>query len=223
MNKLLQYEDGILASSDDVETLKNKENAKILVISDSHGNIKCVKEIISKLAEGCDCVIFTGDGIYDFLGALEVLQKDKKINKIIPSVVVYVRGNGDTTRVTSSLNDGNSLRIPSKVKITIANKNFYIVHGNGHGVYYGTSMLESEAEVEGCNVAVFGHTHVPFEELHNVYLMNPGSCNSPRGKSPKSVGIIEVIGPNINTIFYKIEETLGLVKFIPYFPEKLMF
>lgn len=223
MNKLLQFEDGILASADDVETLKNKENAKILVISDSHGNINFVKEIISKLAKDCDCVIFTGDGIYDFLGALESLQKDKKINKIIPPVVVYVRGNGDTTRVSSSLNNGNSLRIPSKVKITIANKHFYIVHGNGHGVYYGTSMLEAEAEVEDCNVAVFGHTHVPFEELHSVYLMNPGSCSSPRGKSPKSVGIIEVIGPNINSIFYKIEETLGLVKFVPYFPDKLPF
>jgi predicted phosphodiesterase len=53
--------------------------------------------------------------------------------------------------------------------------------------------------------------------------MNPGSCSSPRGKSPKSVGIIEVIGPNINSIFYKIEETLGLVKFVPYFPDKLPF
>ena len=157
------------------------------------------------------------------MGALESLQEDKKINKIIPPVVVYVRGNGDTTSVTSSLNNGKSLRIPSKVKITIANKHFYIVHGNGHGVYYGTSMLEAEAEVEDCNVAVFGHTHVPFEELHSVYLMNPGSCSSPRGKSPKSVGIIEVIGPNINSIFYKIEETLGLVKFVPYFPDKLPF
>ena len=78
MNKLLQFEDGILASADDVEILKNKENAKILVISDSHGNINYVKEIITKLGSGCDCLIFTGDGIFDFLGALESIHKDKK-------------------------------------------------------------------------------------------------------------------------------------------------
>ena len=59
------------------------------------------------------------------------------------------------------------MRIPSKVKISIGGKKFFIVHGNGHGVYYGTSMLEAEAELEECNVAVFGHTHIPFEELHS--------------------------------------------------------
>ena len=38
MNKLLQFEDGILASADDVEILKNKENAKIL--SHEHSKIE---------------------------------------------------------------------------------------------------------------------------------------------------------------------------------------
>ena len=223
MNKLLQFDDGILASSEAIEQLKNQENAKILVISDSHGNINYVKEIITKLGSGGDCLIFTGDGIFDFLGAFESIQKDKKSKDVIPSVVVFVRGNGDSTGVACSLNNKKVLRIPSKVKISIGGKKFFIVHGNGHGVYYGTSMLEAEAELEECNVAVFGHTHIPFEELHNVYLMNPGSCSCPRGKSVKSVGIIEVLGVNINTIFYRIEDNFGFVKFTPYFPDKLTF
>lgn len=217
MNTLEVIKDGIIGNLSDLEEIQNITNARILIYSDSHGDAFVVKELITKLSKDCDALIFTGDGIFDLISVINLAKHDKKLKEKLPKVIFFVRGNGDASFINSEI---GKLFVPSKLKEKIANKFFYIVHGNGSGVYYGTSLLEAEAETEECNVAVFGHTHVPFEELHNVYLVNPGSLSCPRRSSFKSAGIIEIIEKNINTIFYKVEDSITGINFIPYFPEK---
>lgn len=46
MNKLFQAKDYFIASSEDLEILKTKDHARILVISDSHGNFQIVLKTI---------------------------------------------------------------------------------------------------------------------------------------------------------------------------------
>ena len=45
----------------------------------------------------------------------------------------------------------------------------------------------------GCTVALYGHTHIRRTDIvDGIYVMNPGSLDSPRDGSPKSFGVLTV-------------------------------
>ncbi|MBQ9384212.1 MAG: metallophosphoesterase family protein, partial [Ruminiclostridium sp.] len=49
------------------------------------------------------------------------------------------------------------------------------------------------ASVNGCSAALFGHTHVPVNEMSNgILLFNPGSTSLPRGGNKPTYGKITV-------------------------------
>ena len=45
------------------KNLANKESAKILVISDSHGQTRNLRSVLEAQKNTCDALVFTGDGI----------------------------------------------------------------------------------------------------------------------------------------------------------------
>lgn len=50
------------------------------------------------------------------------------------------------------------------------------VHGHLQDVKYGYDKLSYYAEEQGCGIALFGHTHVPYAGYEGgVLLMNPGA------------------------------------------------
>ena len=71
---------------------------------------------------------------------------------------------------------------------------FYCTHGHKQGVGYGLENLMYTALENDCDIALYGHTHVPFDDVfegfgdagENVRIINPGSISLPRGGSKKS-------------------------------------
>lgn len=149
---------------------------KILVVSDTHGDFGALKLAYEHHSDA-DLLIHLGDGERDF----------EDLSALYPMMpAVYVGGNcdygfHDTTRVVTT---------KSKVKL-------FCCHGHTFLVNMTLNLLAAEAIDAKCEIALYGHTHVPFcETVNGVYIMNPGSAARPRGGSKASCGIIEINDKN---------------------------
>ena len=90
MDKLLQTENMLLASKDAENNLENKESARILVVSDSHGESELLEEIIQDFGPGCDALVFCGDGICDIVACLERRAVNRHLCEAFPPVVAVL-------------------------------------------------------------------------------------------------------------------------------------
>ena len=227
MNRLIQFENGLIGDKESIEKLSQKESAKILLFSDSHGKAPFLREAILQKGKNADCLVFLGDGSYDLTSILEESFSDKRIKDSLPPVIAIVCGNGDSSHCIVSfdvktgkkLNSScTSLKIPEEIIFSVSNKNIFITHGNRQGVYFGTSNLQAEAQIKNAQIAFFGHTHIPAELNHSVYIVNPGSVGNPRSFSPNSFAIVEITQKYNYAIFYKIPKNLN-DGFTPYIPD----
>ncbi len=130
---------------------------KILIFSDSHGDINRCLDIINS----CDnlyAVIHAGDYAND----AEDLQS---IYSDLP--IYYVKGNND---FFSSA--------PSYTTVIVDGVRIYITHGHEQRVKYESDYrtLRGAAEKENADIAVFGHTHIPYTSYDcGLTMINPGS------------------------------------------------
>lgn len=137
---------------------------KILVISDSHGHVNTVFDIIYENADA-DVIIHLGDGVGDADEAAREVAGCRSLNV---KRIIKVRGNCDMfsdEAVTLYENIGG--------------KRFYITHGFRQGVKSaaGIDGMCAEAAKAGLDAALFGHTHKPyFEENCGIYAFNPGAA-----------------------------------------------
>ena len=70
----------------------------------------------------------------------------------------------------------------------------------GHRVNSTLDYLEQAALEEGCDIALYGHTHVSQCTYENgIYVMNPGSASCPRDGNPPSYGILDVSSAGVMT------------------------
>ena len=147
---------------------------KILIVSDSHGKSKNVKQAIGK--EKPDMLIHLGDIEDDPSDVRACLDKDS----LHPAV--FIQGNCDRYR---SGGNGDELKKVSVFKLN--GHVFYCTHGHREGVNYGFENLYYSARENECDIVLFGHTHMPFDEdFDGVRVMNPGSISLPRGGNRKS-------------------------------------
>lgn len=134
---------------------------KVIVTSDSHGNIDVLKKIMEK-EKNFDLFLDAGDS-----------EVDPKT--LYP--IMSVRGNRDYLIENSFL-----------VK-ELSNVRFYVTHGAGY--FFNVDYLVKNAKTLGCAIAIFGHTHMPFLKIiDGVAVLNPGSVSLPRGGSKPSYAII---------------------------------
>ena len=139
---------------------------KIIVVSDSHGSYRNLKQIMM-LNRNADIVVHCGDS-RDELDEIQLEFPDK--------MYYCVKGNCDWEP------------LPMEVEFTVEGVKFMACHGHAFGVKYGLGELERAARERGVDVALFGHTHIAHDEYVNgVRLFNPGSCGF-----GKSFGVIEV-------------------------------
>ena len=74
---------------------------------------------------------------------------------------------------------------------------FFLTHGHRYGVKYSTEALAAAAGAAGADVALYGHTHVPYTATlpagatvggvvlaKPLLLLCPGSLGEPRGGAP---------------------------------------
>lgn len=132
---------------------------KILVISDSHGFMTELRNIL-KQERHCDVIMHLGDGGADMLSMSEFTAGKP---------VYQVKGNCDIS----------AYNFPEKIISYIGNIKFIACHGHRFNVKTDPSALFYAAKENGCALALFGHTHVPFHEMYeDVELVNPGSVSN---------------------------------------------
>ncbi len=128
---------------------------KLLVVSDSHGNVDALRNILITHYDRSDMIIHLGDGEKDY----------ESVIKHLPVPSVFVRGNCD---FASSAPD---LKI-----IEVEGKRILCTHGYRYSVKYGLSSLKSAARDQKVDMVLFGHTHNAHVEYDDgLYVVNPGS------------------------------------------------
>lgn len=228
MNSLVQHEAGLIASSEALKELANRTDARILVLSDSHGEYELFKKIIIEHGPYVDAVAFCGDGCCDLAACLQEASEDEEIQDLLPPVIAMAKGNGDASiydvcPVPENDSEKSVLRsidIPERILFTAANRNILVVHGHMHSLDYGTETLSSSAYVMDADLVFYGHTHrATYEEENGTLILNPGSCARPRGGMLPSFAIVSFPGSieRFNIEFFSIEETVfGGYSFFPY-------
>lgn len=145
---------------------------KIIIISDSHGNMENVRKIFQK-ETNVDLVIHLGD----------ILGQDELLKEICKCKTVAVKGNCDI------ITENKVFEI-----VEVENNKIFATHGHNYGVDYNIDTLGSVAENNGCNIAMYGHTHIPDNSIYKgMYVVNPGSVSRPRQLNHKpTYGVMKV-------------------------------
>lgn len=149
---------------------------KVLVISDTHRNIKNVEMILEMIIpRGVKAVLHCGDNIDDA----------RRIQELYPELTVHaVYGNCD------GLGHGDDY---TKV-VEVAGVPIFMTHGNRYDVKWGDyQMLIIDAMAHGAQVAVCGHSHCAYlEKSEDFIMLNPGSISEPRDGCGYSYAILDI-------------------------------
>lgn len=150
---------------------------RILVMSDSHGMNENVKAAIEKTRAKF--------GPFQYLIHLGDVGSDwRGIESLSGAVCYFVRGNTD---YDSRLRDHSVIHIGEHM--------IFLAHGHQYGVSFGVSNLRYTALENECDIAMYGHTHIPFleEAPEDVTILNPGSVSLPRQeKREKTFVVMEI-------------------------------
>ena len=136
---------------------------RIGVISDTHGLLR--PEAVGALA-GSERIIHAGD-----VGDPAILDR---LAEIAP--VTAVRGNVDHGSWAEKLPQTNVLE----------------VEGVSISILHDIEKLDLKPEAAAFAAVIYGHSHVPKQEVRNgVLYFNPGSAGPKRFKLPASVGVLQ--------------------------------
>jgi putative phosphoesterase len=128
---------------------------RVLVVSDVHGRMGALCEAIEQQPTAT-AVIFLGDGLR---------QAEEAADRYPDRTFYMVPGNCDLAAT-----------LPPVRQETLGGKRFYFTHGHIHGVKSTLYRLDLAAREAKADIALFGHTHTPYEEYADgLYLFNPGS------------------------------------------------
>ncbi len=126
----------------------------LIVVSDSHGNVKALEKLRPLIAEN-DYFVYLGDGVTDTYA----------IRKEYGEKAYVCAGNCDYSSV-----------YPTEGIIEVEKLRIFYTHGHNYGVKNGLERLVEEAKRRDCEVALYGHTHTPLiSEVEGVTLVNPGA------------------------------------------------
>ena len=127
---------------------------KIIVVSDSHGNLKNIEKLQPLIAEN-DLFVHLGDGAGDI----------RAVSHAYPDKVYQCAGNCDFFSP-----------LPSEGVLEVERVRIFFCHGHKFRVKSTLCELALEAKRRDCDVALYGHTHnANITEINGVTLINPGS------------------------------------------------
>jgi len=143
---------------------------KIIVFSDTHGNLRSVRKVLDSSGE-VDMIFHLGDNVKDAV----------KIQQMVSCPVKYVKGNTDFVDA------------PIEIIEKFFGKVFFLTHGHTYGIKSNLHRLFYAAQEKNADIVLFGHSHVPYgEEIEGTLLLNPGSVGDKRGQPNETYGIIDV-------------------------------
>lgn len=130
---------------------------KILVISDTHGNVNRAFRAHT-LSGPVDAIIHLGDGSAD----ADVLRDALDVP------VINVAGNCDP-----------GSKAPRECVWECEGKRILLTHGDIYQVKSGLAKLRRRAQEAGVDAVLFGHTHQGVVENHSgLLLVNPGTLSN---------------------------------------------
>lgn len=142
---------------------------KILIVSDSHGRTYNFSKVMDRVGP-IDMLFHLGD--------IEGTEEDIEILADCPAYMVC--GN----------NDFFSCLDREKV-VEIGGYRIFMTHGHRYGVGYSLDRIIDAGKEYGCNIVMFGHTHIPvIESRDGINVINPGSITLPRQEGHKPSYVI---------------------------------
>ncbi|MCS6131033.1 YfcE family phosphodiesterase [Clostridium botulinum] len=185
---------------------------RVAVFSDVHGNIYSFKNILNSMKKsGIEQYIFCGDicGYYYHQNEIIELFKglknficvmgnhDKKIITLLEQKESIIKkdiaeyGSSYSLLLKNITNENKEYlqNLSIKYEGIIDNRKIGVFHGSPFNFLeeyvYPTDSLNNFKKLE-YDIVFLGHTHYSmYKKLHNVIVVNPGSCGQPRdGKLP---------------------------------------
>ena len=131
---------------------------RILIMSDSHGRNENVELAIAQVREEI--------GEFQMLIHLGDVGDARELESLAGVPCYIVRGNTDY--------DANV--------IEAGGHRIFATHGHLYQVDMRLDLLRFAALENDCDIAMYGHTHVPYleEDPDDVTILNPGSISKPR-------------------------------------------
>ena len=167
---------------------------KILIVSDSHGTNGPLRTAIMR--EKPDMLIHLGDAEYSQSEISGWAGSPK-------TPCIFVKGNCDIYSYDTSV-------VKNDAVFTLNGHKIFCTHGHRQRVNYGLLTLSLTAQEQGCDICMFGHTHVPYDsfgdavsDFNRYYdsgygcvsgprILNPGSISLPRGGSKRGYMIMDM-------------------------------
>lgn len=136
---------------------------RILVMSDSHGRNENVELAIAQVREEI--------GEFQMLIHLGDVGDAREIESLAGVPCYIVRGNTDYDAKLLNAN-----------VIEAGGHRIFATHGHLYQVDIRLDLLRFAALENDCDIAMYGHTHVPYleENPDDVTILNPGSISKPR-------------------------------------------
>ncbi|MCX8128959.1 MAG: metallophosphatase family protein [Clostridia bacterium] len=157
---------------------------RILLFSDSHGNINNMVKAIRK-SKDIDMIIHLGDFVSDAL-------KLKELYSYIS--FEYVHGNNDWSR-----------EIPGDKILELEEKKVLITHGHNYNVKNDYQKIIRKGKAAGTDAVFFGHTHINEEIFYEgMLVLNPGSIGAPGYFQKPTYAVVEISKGKICSRFQSI-------------------
>lgn len=136
---------------------------RILIMSDSHGRNENVELAIAQVREEI--------GEFQMLVHLGDVGDARELESLAGVPCYIVRGNTDYDAKLLNAN-----------VIEAGGHRIFATHGHLYQVDMRLDLLRFAALENDCDIAMYGHTHVPYLEVDpdDVTILNPGSISKPR-------------------------------------------
>ena len=136
---------------------------RILIMSDSHGRNENVELAIAQVREEI--------GEFQMLIHLGDVGDAREIESLAGVPCYIVRGNTDYDAKLLNAN-----------VIEASGHRIFATHGHLYQVDMRLDLLRFAALENDCDIAMYGHTHVPYleEDPDDITILNPGSISKPR-------------------------------------------
>ena len=148
---------------------------KLGVISDTHGNLDAIDSVAAYMQ--ADLWLHAGDLVSDAA----------YLEQTYDAATMKVAGNCDF------FGQG----VPEELVVEAGGHKIFLTHGHIYGARFSVEQIARAALVNGCDIAVYGHTHVAQSvKLQDgddeIWLLNPGSASRPRDDMRPSFMTVEL-------------------------------
>ncbi|MFD0768213.1 metallophosphoesterase [Bacillus sp. CGMCC 1.60114] len=155
---------------------------KALIVSDSHGSVKELKQLKEQYEGNVDVMIHCGDS--------ELTSQHSELEGFH-----VVKGNCDFAGDFS--ND---------IIADVQSTRFLVTHGHLYNIKMTLQTLLYRAKEAEANVVCFGHSHILGAEIiDDILFINPGSILLPRSRREKTFALLEIQESEIEIRFLTLD------------------